>query len=103
MLTTFFTIYNTLHIPFAWIKHTSALIGTLTSGNETMDELSEKLARVQTIILFFIFGPIFLVLAIPCDSFVFFYNLYTIPIVDEEDDEDLITQNELDLFQLSCT
>jgi hypothetical protein len=68
-----------------------------------MDEWSERLIRLQTIILFLIFGPVFLILAIPIDSFVFFYNLYTIPLLDEVDDEDLITMDELDMFQLSCT
>ena len=103
VLTSYFTIYNTLYIPFAWIKHTITLVSTLTSGNETMDEWSERFIRLQTIILFLIFGPVFLTLAIPIDSFVFFYNLYTIPLLDEVDDEDLITMDELDTFQLSCT
>jgi hypothetical protein len=103
VITTYFTILNSMYIPVAWIKHTLALISTLTSGNETMDEWSERVVRMQTILLFFIFGPIFLILAIPVDSFVFFYNLYTIPREEIEDKDDLITCDELNTFQETCT
>ena len=53
--------------------------------------------------MFLLFGPLFLVLAIPIDSFVFFYNLFTIPVSDQEEDEELITTEELDTFKLTCT
>jgi hypothetical protein len=36
------------------------------------------------------------------DSFVFFYNLYTITKDDEKDDDNLITAEELDTFKLCC-
>jgi len=52
-----------------------------------MDELSEKLQRALTIIYFIVAGPIVLVLSIPIDSFIFFYNLYTKPVADSDDDD----------------
>ena len=52
-----------------------------------MDELSEKLQRAFTIIYFIIAGPVVLVLSIPIDSFIFFYNLYTKPVADSDDDD----------------
>lgn len=102
MLTTFFTLFNILYIPVATLKHTVVLIQSLTSGNENMDEWSEIFLRMQTIMLFMMFGPLFLVLAIPVDSFVFFYNLYTFPISEDESAEDLISKEDLETFQMCC-
>jgi len=67
-----------------------------------MDELSEKLQRALTIIYFIIAGPIVLVLSIPIDSFIFFYNLYTKPVADSDDDDLSITDNGLEQFKMAC-
>lgn len=77
-----FTIINMLQIPVAYVNHVIVLIQTITNSDETMDELSEKLKRVVTIFKFIIFGPFFLILSIPINSFVFYYNLYTKSIYD---------------------
>ena len=47
-----------------------------------MDEFSEKLNRFFTIIKFIIFGPIYLVISLPVNSFVFALNLYSMAIED---------------------
>jgi hypothetical protein len=57
-----------------------------------MDDLSEKLRRFTTIIYFFLFGLPILCLAIPCDGFVFFYNLFTSP---QNEEEELIAENHI--------
>ena len=85
--TIYFAVMTTIYAPIAYFSHTLALIQTLTDADETMDELSEKLQRALTIIYFIIAGPIVLVFSIPIDSFIFFYNLYTKPVVDSDDDD----------------
>ena len=40
-----FTFLNIIYVPIAYFKHTLTLIRTLTDGDETMDEFSEKLHR----------------------------------------------------------
>ena len=66
-----------------------------------MDDFSEKLNRFKTIVLFFIFGLPILLLSIPVDGFVFFYNLFTSPDEDEEDEilaENHISDSSLEIF-----
>lgn len=41
-----FTVANAVYVPIAYFKHTLTLIRTLTDGDETMDEFSEKIARL---------------------------------------------------------
>ena len=65
-------------MPFAYLLHTLALIKTLTSSDETMDDTMEKLKRFFTIIKFMIIGPIYLLISIPVNGLVFFFNMYTI-------------------------
>lgn len=98
-----FTFLNVFYVPIAYFKHTLTLIRTLTDGDETMDEFSEKLARFQTIIIFIFTGPLILVSSIPADSVVFFYNLFTTPrSFDNETDLNLISEEALEVFQGSC-
>ena len=102
VFTIWFFIVTTCYVPVAYLAHSLALIKTLTNGDETMDELSEKLQRALTIVYFILAGPIVLVFSIPIDTFVFFYNLYTKPVGDPDDDKDLITDNGLEIFKNSC-
>jgi hypothetical protein len=104
VVTLIFTIFNTMYVPIAWIKHIIALLRTLVSTNETLDEWSEKFVRLKTILFFIIFGPIILMLSLPIDSLVFFYNLYTIPTKAEylKRDQDLITAKELEDMKICC-
>jgi len=98
-----FMVMTSLYAPVAYISHTLALIRTLTDADETMDELSEKLQRAFTIVQFIIAGPIIFAFSIPIDTFVFFYNLYTKPLIDSDDnDKSMITDNGLEQFKISC-
>ena len=45
----------------AYFIHTFSLIQTITDSDETMDEFSEKLERVRTILLFIATGPFILI------------------------------------------
>jgi len=77
------------------------LIQTITGANENMDDTSEKLNRLYTIIVFFLFGLPILLISIPVDGFVFFYNLFTSPDEDEEDEilaENHISDQSLEIF-----
>ena len=76
-------------MPFAYLLHTLALVKTLTSSDETMDELSEKINRFKTIVKFMFIGPIYLLVSIPVNAFVFSYNIYTA----SNDDSDQNIQN----------
>ena len=70
-----------------------------------MDDFSEKLNRFYTIILFLVFGLPILIFSIPVDGFVFFYNLFTSPDEDEEDEilaDNHISDQSLEIFQISC-
>ena len=100
LITSIFLIGTTLYTPFAWLSHLIVLIQTITEENENMDDLSEKLKRVRTIFYFLLFGLPILCLAIPCDGFVFFYNLFTSPNSDEEEliAENHISDQSLEIF-----
>ena len=50
IITILFSIENFLMVPVAYVSHLIVLVETLTDADETMDELSEKLTRVGTII-----------------------------------------------------
>ena len=66
-----------------------------------MDDFSEKLNRFYTIILFLVFGLPILIFSIPVDGFVFFYNLFTSPDEDEEDEilaDNHISDQSLEIF-----
>jgi len=80
-------------MPLAYAMHTIALIQTLTDSDETMDEFDEKLMRFFTIIKFIIIGPFYLIVSIPANAIVFFYNLYTkAHDADKSVDEKLFTR-----------
>ena len=101
--TVFFTIVNIIYVPIAYFKHVLTLIQTLTDGDETMDEFSEKVQRFQTIIMFIFTGPLIFAASVPADSIVFFYNLYTSPrSYEDEADLNLISAKALEVFQDSC-
>lgn len=70
---------NVFWVPFAYFGHLFNLIMTLANGDETMDDFEEKVRRFFTILKFFFFAPILLVVSIPVDYFIFMYNLYTEP------------------------
>ena len=94
-----FTFLNVLYVPIAYFKHTLTLIRTLTDGDETMDEFSEKMTRLQTIIIFIFTGPIIFIMSVPVDSVVFFRNMYTSPNeYDNDSDWNLISEKALDIF-----
>ena len=80
------TTINAILVPVAYVQHTLALISTLTNADETMDEFSEKLRRFFTIVQFILGGWIFLILSVPFNSVIFFYNLYTRSIEDMQQD-----------------
>jgi len=103
VITIFFTVINTVQMPLAYLVHTLTLIQTLTDSDETMDELSEKVQRAITIVKFIIFGPLFLLVALPVNSFVFFRNLYTRPIdADVKVNQKLVSRETLELFSIVC-
>ena len=74
-----FIIVNIVLTPIAYVSHIISLIQTITNSDETMDEFSEKLNRVFTIIKFILFGMFYLIFAIFANTAIFFYNLYTLP------------------------
>ena len=99
MITTFFVLWNTIQFPFAYLVHTLALIQTITDSDETMDEFSEKMQRVLTIFKFIVAGPFILMLSIPVNGFVFFYNMYTkAHDADVRVDEKIFTKASLEIF-----
>lgn len=67
-----------------------------------MDEFDEKLARFVTIMQFIFIGPVMLIIAIPCDTFIFFWNLYTSSNDQEEIDREKIGLKSLELFKVCC-
>jgi hypothetical protein len=71
-------------MPFAYLIHTFTLIKTLTDSDETMDDFNEKFRRFMTIFKFILIGPIYLMISIPINAFVFFYNMYS-HIHDDDD------------------
>lgn len=81
-----------------------SLIKTLTDADETMDELEEKVERAKTIVKFIFFGLFYLLLSIPVDAFVFFYNLYTFPQSQEIEPTtaNLISSEALEIFKACC-
>jgi hypothetical protein len=53
-----------------------------------------------TIVYFILAGPVVLVVSIPVDTFVFFYNLYTKPVGGGEDDQRcMISDQGLEIFK----
>jgi hypothetical protein len=65
-----------------------------------MDEYHEKLARFYTILYFIFTGPFILITSILVDSFVFFYNLYTISDdANDKIDQVLITPETIEVFK----
>jgi hypothetical protein len=81
-----------IYVPIAYFRHVLTLIQTLTDGDETMDEFSEKIHRFKTIMMFIFTGPLIFAASVPADSFVFFYNLYTSPrFYGDETDLNLIS------------
>lgn len=85
-------------MPFAYVTHTIALIQTLTDSDETMDDFDEKVARFFTIIKFMILGPMYLLMSIPLNSFVFFYNLYTQEPERNDQDVNLVTKENIEML-----
>ena len=86
-------------MPFAYFFHTLALIKTLTSSDETIDELSEKINRFKTILKFMFLGPIYLLVSIPVNAFVFSYNIYTASNeVKEQNILNMFSKESLDHF-----
>jgi len=85
-------------VPFAYVTHTIALIQTLTDSDETMDDFDEKVARFFTIIKFMILGPMYLLMSIPLNSFVFFYNLYTQEPERNDQDVNLVTKENIEML-----
>jgi hypothetical protein len=59
--------------------HIINLVNTIANADETMDELSEKIKRVMTIIKFIFVGPFILLACIPLSSLKFLINLYYEP------------------------
>mmetsp|Transcript_5201 Transcript_5201/g.8808 ORF Transcript_5201/g.8808 Transcript_5201/m.8808 type:complete len:132 (-) Transcript_5201:311-706(-) len=69
-----------------------------------MDELSEKVERIFTILKFLLMAPFILVTSVPIDMAIYFYNLYTKPLdKEEEDGESKISRKILEIFQECCS
>ena len=95
-----FMIIDIISVPFAYIFHLMSLIQTLTSSDETMDDISEKFERAWTILKFFLFGPAILIASVPVDTFVFYYNLYTEPPAESEDNAPVLSLAGLEVFEV---
>ena len=78
--------------PLAYVGHTLSLIQTITNSDETMDEFSEKIRRVMTILKFIISGPILLPVSVLINSFNFFINLYKQPRDIKEVETNIISR-----------
>jgi hypothetical protein len=103
VLTMSFTVVNVIQMPFAYLIHTLALIKTLTDSDETMDDFSEKFQRFITIVKFILVGPIYLLLSIPVNAFVFFYNMYTIAHdTGDNQIQNVFSKESLEQFSLTC-
>ena len=89
-----FTAVNIISVPFGYIAHLYNLISSLCDADETIDEFDEKVRRVFTILKFLLFGPFILIIALPIDSFVFAYNLYSEPVIEREQDDQQIVLSE---------
>lgn len=76
VITLCFTVLNIAIIPFAYASHLLALISTITNSDETIDEFSEKVTRMVTILKFFLFGLFYQIASIPLDTRVFWINLF---------------------------
>lgn len=103
VITTCFTLGNLILMPLAYFKHILSLINTLTDSDETMDELSEKIRRVLTIIYFIVLGPIILTLSIPINFIVFFCNLYTKPLdADKQPNIKMLSKMSIQVLTACC-
>lgn len=92
-------------MPIAYLKHTYVLIKTLSNSDETMDEMSEKVQRLFTIIKFIFAAPFLLFFAVPIDMAVFMKNLYSTPVSDmntNKDQKQLISMKAIDILQQCC-
>ena len=65
-----------------------------------MDDFSEKMTRAFTIFKFLLFGPVILLISVPVDTFVFYYNLYTEPPVEVEDNAPALSLEVLEVFEV---
>lgn len=76
----FFLSYSIVYTPLAYFQHIYVLTLTILDSDETMDELSEKLQRIYTIIKWIILGPFFLLFSCISDLIKFYINLFTKPL-----------------------
>ena len=103
VLTISFCVSATLFTPFAYINHIIRLIDTLTNNDETMDEISEKLRRFQSIVLFVVFGPFILVFGNILDFYRFWINLYSKPYnIKDGANMNVLSQRTIEIFVKSC-
>jgi hypothetical protein len=102
VITLVFSLINMLLVPFAYLAHVYALTMTILNSDETIDELSEKLWRIVTIIKFMIAGPFMMLTSIPVDTYVFFINMYTKAWdADHEVDDKIFTKKSIDILVAS--
>jgi hypothetical protein len=99
IVTTFFTLLNLLIFPFSYLTHLWALINSILNSDEQMDDLSEKIQRVYTILKFAVAGPFFLLYSVPVDTYVFFINMYTQdPESASEEDTSKFTEKAINIL-----
>lgn len=69
-----------------------------------MDELSEKLERVKTIIIFIATGPFLLMGTLFLDIITFWVNLYTVPHDAEKEhvNTSVLSKKTVEIFKESC-
>lgn len=103
LLTLYFIVIASLFTPFAYVKHAFRLIKTLTASDESMDELSEKLNRVFTIVIFILGGPFILVVSNLIDIPRFWYNLYTKPTnFKQKVNTEVLSKRTIGIFATCC-
>jgi hypothetical protein len=89
--------------PIAYFKHIYVLTFTILDSDETMDELSEKLFRVWTIVKWIVGGPMILMYSCISDLFKFHRNLYTKPIdADQVLDPNILSKQTVLYFVEVC-
>ena len=100
-ITSIFVVVNVIMVPIAWLSHTWALFATIIANDETMDEFEEKLQRFFTVIQFFLIGFPYLLVSIPLDIVVFYYNLFTVPEEVYKEERVIFSEDSLFKFNLS--
>jgi hypothetical protein len=99
----YFLIQSIIVTPIAYTKHIYVLTLTILDSDETMDELSEKLQRVYTIVKWVLLGPFYLLIACLSDTYKFYINLFSKPLdADEVLNPYVLSRNTVQMFVDVC-